>query len=529
MIKGGTRETMKQFATMIKKHSQELVESCMEALLISPWSTTHALEIDPARQLFSSIFTHLALDLRQSTARRLGHHLADYALQLYQKKSHLRQDLHTQLLLLGISRIVLNHFLIRHNQEHYDPEFALRFETLQRLYDTSLVSLSHFWGQKYQELHVRDLNLISELKIVKDGLQRQLNLIYQLLQQSPLGVIAVDADLMVQHWNPMAAQLTGFQPPDILGRSVMTIFTASSQQQLAAKFSSPRSYHANLEVNLQRKQGSIFPALLSLGRIPEGQGTRFRYIINFQDISERAAFQSSVQRLNQLSALSRLSSAIMHDIRNPLNTIGLNTELIEEALASDCEGGDERIAGLIQATKRQLQQLRTNLDQYLTYTHLSHLKVEPFDLAAELGQFIQETRLEAAFQSISLHYQSTDKSCPVIGDWIQLRRVFLNLITNAMEATGPKGVIRVGLARRGRRLTIHVADNGPGMETEVGRALFTPFFTTKKNGAGLGLFICREIILAHHGRITATSQPGKGTRFTVSLPLHTPVPEHDNR
>ena len=287
------------------------------------------------------------------------------------------------------------------------------------------------------------------------------------------------------------------------------------------KFASPRGYHANLEVYIQRKQGSIFPALLSLGRIAEVQQTRFRYIVNFQDISERAAFQSSVQRLNKLSALSRLSSAIMHDIRNPLNSIGLNTELIEEALESPRPGGEERIAGLVQATKRQLQQLRTNLDHYLTYTHLSHLKVEPFDLGVEVGRLVQETRLEAAFQAVTLEYTGAVQACPVMGDWIQLRRVFVNLITNAMEATGAGGLIRVRLGRRGLRVSVSITDNGPGIEPEIERSLFTPFFTTKKSGAGLGLFICREIVLAHHGRISAASQRGRGTRFTVSLPLLT--------
>lgn len=517
---------MTKLAALIRKHQNELIESALEALLISPWSTTHTLEIDPARQLFAGIFSHLALDIRSSTPKRISHLLSDYALQLYQKKPHLRQDLHTQLLLIGISRLVVNHFLVRRAETLNEPLSNAHFEVLQRIYDSTLISLSHYWGQQFQELHARDQNLIRELKIVKDGLQRQLNLTYQLLQQSPLGVIAVDSRLRVQHWNPMAAHLTGFQPPDILDRSVLTLFTAASQQLLEKKFAAPRGYHANLEVYIQRKSGSIFPALLSLSRTAEGEQARFRYVINFQDISERAAFQSSIQRLNQLSALSRLSSAIMHDIRNPLNSIGLNTELIEEALESPREGSSERIAAMVAATKRQLQQLRTNLDHYLTYTHLSHLKVEPFDLQVELARLIQETRLEAAFQAVSLLYQGTSSSCPVMGDWLQLRRVFVNLITNAMEATGVAGVIRVRLSRRGRRIAVSVSDNGPGIDREVERSLFTPFFTTKKSGVGLGLFICREITLAHHGRINVTSQRGKGTRFSISLPLHLTSENH---
>ncbi|OPZ81848.1 MAG: Sensor protein ZraS [bacterium ADurb.Bin431] len=76
------------------------------------------------------------------------------------------------------------------------------------------------------------------------------------------------------------------------------------------------------------------------------------------------------------------------------------------------------------------------------------------------------------------------------------------------------------LGRRGRRVSVSITDDGPGIEPEIERSLFSPFFTTKKSGAGLGLFICREIVLAHHGRISVASKRGQGTRFTVSLPLH---------
>lgn len=511
---------MRTISSIISKHLEELVESSLETLLMSPWGSQHTFDIGQTRELFNGIFTHLIRDLNLASKKRLGNHLTHYALQLYHKKPFLKQDLHTQLLIIGVSRVVLNHFLMNRLALSRDQAFESRFEKLQRVYDFTLINLSHFWGQEYQEIHERDQTLIRELKIVKDGLQRQLNLIYQIIRQSPLGVITCDAQFLVQHWNPTAVRLTGYQPPDIISKSVITLFTPPSQTLLRKRLESPRKWQANLEVYIVRKGGGIFPALLSISRMEGAEPAGMQYLINFQDISERVEFKSSVQRLNQLMALSRLSSAIMHDIRNPLNAIGLNTELMEQALENNREDCLTRIDDLVRATRRQLQQLRINLDHYLTYTHLSHLKMEPVELQSELADLLQELRFEAAQQAIELRFQQTSSTMVIMGDWIQLRRVFVNLITNAIEAIGSSGRIRVTLFIRGRRVFVIVCDNGPGIEPDLGRSLFTPFFTTKKSGVGLGLFISREIILAHHGRISVTSKPGKGARFTISLPLH---------
>ena len=511
--------------SLIKKHLDELIESSLETLLLSPWGGRHDFDIEKNRELFHGIYTHLIRDLHLTSKKRLGNHLTHYALQLYQKKPYLKRDLHTQLLIIGVSRVVLNHYLVHRLALGRDHAFEEHFEKLQRIYDFTLINLSHFWGQEYQAIHERDQTLIRELSIVKDGLQRQLNLIYQMIRQSPLGVATCDAGLLVQHWNPTAVRLTGYQPPDILRQSLFTLFTPPSQSLLRKRFESPRRWHANLEVYIVRKGGGIFPALLSISRMEGVELAGMHYLINFQDISERAEFKSSVQQLNQLTALSRLSSAIMHDIRNPLNSIGLHTELMEQALENRREDCLSSMSALLQATRRQVQQLRVNLDHYLTYTHLSHLKMEALDLRGELTDLIQEMRFAAVQQAIELRFNQTRAAAPVMGDWIQLRRVFVNLITNAIEAIAGQGKIRVRLYTRAQRVYVSISDDGPGVEPDLGRNLFTPFFTTKKTGMGLGLFISREIVLAHHGRISVTSKPGKGARFTVSLPLHTATQE----
>jgi signal transduction histidine kinase len=103
-----------------------------------------------------------------------------------------------------------------------------------------------------------------------------------------------------------------------------------------------------------------------------------------------------------------------------------------------------------------------------------------------------------------------------------LKRVFTNLIQNSFEVLGPAGCIVISIRRRQKRLIIQIRDNGPGIDPNHLKKIFEPFFTTKPTGEGLGLFISREIVEAHRGRMAVQSVPDQGTCFTISLPLWNP-------
>lgn len=108
----------------------------------------------------------------------------------------------------------------------------------------------------------------------------------------------------------------------------------------------------------------------------------------------------------------------------------------------------------------------------------------------------------------------------VFGDWLQLQRIFMNLLDNAADAIGRKGTIELRLRRRGKRVLVSFSDDGRGMTPAEKRRIYTPYFSTKPSGTGLGLFVVREIVRAHRGRITCVTRPGQGTRFTLSFPQY---------
>jgi len=244
---------------------------------------------------------------------------------------------------------------------------------------------------------------------------------------------------------------------------------------------------------------------------------------------QRAEVQS-VQRSAQLAHVNRfamageLTAAIAHEINQPLGAMLANTEtaqLIAKSPAPDMNEINEILADIRRDNERAgsiIQRLR------------SLLKRTPFELKeVELAGLVRETvellsRL-AATREIRLESLIDSASLPIRGDRIQLQQVFINLMTNAMDALAAKPdaarVIEVSCIRRDKFATISVSDQGPGIPPHLLRKMFEPFFTTKAHGMGMGLSIARTIVEAHHGQLTAENKPDGGATFHVRLPLMT--------
>jgi len=144
---------------------------------------------------------------------------------------------------------------------------------------------------------------------------------------------------------------------------------------------------------------------------------------------------------------------------------------------------------------------------------------EPVDLEEVVDAALRESAAQAG-PGVRLERQCGNVP-PVPGSAGRLRQVVVNLVVNAIHATGSAGSVRVATERRGRHALIAVEDDGPGISLEVRARLFEPFFTTKPvgQGTGLGLYVCAEIVRSHGGEIRVDSEPGRGSRFEVRLPL----------
>ncbi|MGD9487014.1 MAG: PAS domain-containing sensor histidine kinase [Calditrichaceae bacterium] len=512
---------MEKIISEIQANRKNLVDSAIETVLTSGWSSDIKITAPELEKIFDNLFASLEKDLAAKTENDFGKYLYSNYLRSVKSLSVLKNNFHTQLTILGMARTVINHFLSNLTSVGME-EIRLKFSMIQKIFDHTLIELSQWWGQIYEEFRISDQKLIQELKIVKDGLQKHLNVIYQIINESPVGVVDCDSELIVKHWNPMAVRLTGFQPNEILKKSVLYFIADQSRQKFLEKIRGGRKWIPNLRLFIKTKNDLPIPVIFSISKIKNVNVANIVYIINFQSSGNQAGFKSNVQQLNQLTAIARLTSAIMHDIRNPLNSIGLNLDVLEQQLVEQNENLlTKEHKNLIARIQNEIVQLSSNLNHYITYSHLSQLQLEPLDMNRQLKIFTDESRFELSHKNIKFILRTGRSACRIMGDWLQLRRVFANIVQNSAEAINSDGIIKIVMQKRGSRVIISIKDNGEGLDPHKKTQIFEPFFSTKKSGTGLGLFISREIVMAHRGKISCRSGKDTGTLFTISFPLVT--------
>jgi two-component system sensor histidine kinase HydH len=260
-----------------------------------------------------------------------------------------------------------------------------------------------------------------------------------------------------------------------------------------------------------------------LSQMERNQRTRYEESLLRLDESHRKLkdqtdilFQTEEQlrRADRLSALGELSAGMAHEIRNPLGSIKGAVEILR-----DDYGPEDAKYEFIQILLKETDRLNHIVQEFLGFARPKQPEFQQADLNQAIESVLTLTALEAKKAGVNIEKRLD----PSIGmrslDVSLLRQAFLNLVLNAIQAMDHGGVLTVASALRGDSIEITIADTGKGISEENRKKLFSPFFTTKKNGTGLGLAITYRIIENHRGTIDVASRPGKGTTFSVKLPI----------
>lgn len=217
--------------------------------------------------------------------------------------------------------------------------------------------------------------------------------------------------------------------------------------------------------------------------------------------------------------LARLLERLAHEIRNPLSSLDIHVQLLEEDLAGLAPETRKSLAGRLEIIHGELHRLESIVERFLRLAGPSELDLEPVELHKLADHVCNLLRAEASTRRIEIAAR-VDTRLPVIqADPVRLTQALMNLVINALQAVERNGKVEVAAAAAPDAVFLEVRDTGPGIPPEKLTGIFDPYYSTKPEGNGLGLWIAQQIAVAHGGALRAANGPGGGAVFTLVLPL----------
>jgi signal transduction histidine kinase len=242
----------------------------------------------------------------------------------------------------------------------------------------------------------------------------------------------------------------------------------------------------------------------------EGRG----FLVTLRDHEAQQSISRQLDVSQRLSALNRITGGVAHEIKNPLNSIGLHLEILNERIGREDEVAAEEIRILRDETKRLDRVVKT----FLNFTKPVELKLVEVDLVEIAQSLVQFLTPEAQAKNVELKWDSKLVRAPFQGDADLLKQALLNLMRNGMDAMPGGGQLRVGLTEQNGEWVLEIADGGVGIPEESRTKIFQLYFTTKPQGSGIGLAVTYRVVQLHNGSIQFDSTVGEGTTFSLRLP-----------
>jgi signal transduction histidine kinase len=239
----------------------------------------------------------------------------------------------------------------------------------------------------------------------------------------------------------------------------------------------------------------------------------FNFMISALEEREKRLIRSE-----RLAAIGQMAAHITHEVRNPLSSLGLNTELLEEELNILDPHHNSEARTLLTAIKKEIGRLSEITKEYLSFVHLPppSKKLENInELLQEVTEFMKP---ELTKYGIKIQWKLEKEPLMVKLDEVQIKQALFNLIKNAYESMKNGGVLEISSSRKDQGVQITISDTGQGIKEEDLPKIFDPFFTTKQQGTGLGLTLTYQIITTHKGTLKCKSKANEGTIFFIYLP-----------
>lgn len=394
-------------------------------------------------------------------------------------------------------RIAAGDLQARSNVEGSD-EIALLGRTLNSM------------AESLAEGHMSLLAEISKKEEAGEELQKFLRAI----EHTADTVVITDTKGAIEYVNPMFSKNTGYSREEAIGQNPRILKSGDMPQEeyqkMWEKITSGKDWHGIF--HNKRKDGTFYWETAAISPIKNDKGEITNFVAVKQDITDRIMAEDELKKRERLTILGQVVGSVVHDLRNPLNTIHLAAEVLSINLPDagkvqkDCiETIKSEVAECAGIISSLLGSVRTNVPQLQPVSG-----PEMLEMSAKRCVIPENIRLTL----------DLEPDIPfILIDPTQIRQVLVNIINNAVQAMPEGGNLVAGVRREGDFIKIFISDTGEGISSQNLERLFQPLFTTKKDGTGLGLIIVKNLTEANEGRVDVASEEGKGTTFTLSFPV----------
>lgn len=341
-----------------------------------------------------------------------------------------------------------------------------------------------------------------------------------IIESIPDGIAVIDKDLVIKVFNQSMEELTGFSSRRVLGKSVETSFLYNPfLKELVIKVLKSGKIYTAFDHRIQKKDRTSISVEVSVSPLIDLKGDTQGAVFIIRDLSRIKKLEEILRRNDRLSSLGTLSASMAHEIKNPLVGIRGAAQLLKE------EFSDRDIKEYTNVIVKEVDRINRIAEELLTISHPKKPEFKTVNIHKVLDTILVLEKMGIKGKRVSF-VKRYDPSLPdIIGDEKQLIQVFLNLIRNSIESMPNGGdIILTTMISSGhvvklysQMVLIEIEDSGRGIPPEIQEEIYTPFFTTKKEGAGLGLSIPNRIIEDHNGRLEILSDGKKGTIARVYL------------
>ena len=329
-------------------------------------------------------------------------------------------------------------------------------------------------------------------------------------------IISINSDHKIVVFNNAAQQIFGYSRNEVMGKDLNMLIPTQygDHTRFVKRFletRKPKIMGKTLSLTAFRKNGAEFPIELGLSYHEMEREITFTAII--RDTSTQKQLEKKLLQSERLAAVGQIVAHVAHEIKNPLMIIGGFSHQIKDSLTDDKA---VQKLGMILDEVSRLERLVASLGDF---TKVYNLVKRPADINSVIQDVLKIMGGMCSSEKHCFKANLESDLAEINCDPDKLKQVFINIITNGIEAMEDGGTITISTKKLSNSIEIRMSDEGIGIKKEDILHIFEPFFTTRDRGSGLGLAISYKVVEAHKGEIWADSEPGQGTTFVVKLPL----------